>query len=58
MNKHVDVIVPAMHNLSSNETIPLRFSSQKLADTGFIWKNNVTGEVDNLLSFCKKHLYS
>jgi UDP-glucose 4-epimerase len=54
MNKHVDVIVPAMHNLSSNETIPLRFSSQKLADTGFVWEKNVAEEIDELLKFCKQ----
>ncbi len=33
----------------------LQFNSGKLTAAGFRWKNNIEGEIDDLLRFCKKH---
>lgn len=47
-----------LHRASFNQlekVISLKFHSSRLAQSGFVWKNNIEEEIDSLIKFCIKN---
>lgn len=47
-----------LHRASFNpleKVISLKFHSSRLAQSGFVWKNNIEEEIDSLIKFCIKN---
>jgi len=59
LNKKVEIKIPDSKNSITNSiALPLNFSSEKLKNIGFQWRNNITEEIDNLLIFCNLNFNS